>query len=187
MTSLKHAAVFLIQTLFNLYLFILLMRLVFQYFRVDFYNPLTQFIVKLTSPLVVPLRRLIPGYFGIDFATVILLFVLTYLKLFLLSIIVLPGFPNLLGLLVATCGDILSMTFNLFFYAILAYILFSWLAPMTHSPIRAILHQISEPILRLFRKKIPPISGFDLSPLFALISLQLLNILIASPLTRIAV
>jgi YggT family protein len=186
MTSLKHAAVFIIQTLFNLYLFILLMRLVFQYFRVDFYNPLTQFIVKLTSPLVVPLRRIIPGYFGIDFATVILIFALTYLKLFLLSMVAL-GFPNMLGLVVATFGDILSMTLNFFFYAIIAYILFNWLAPMTHSPIRTILHQISEPLLRPFRKKIPSISGFDISPLFVLMCLQLLNILIADPLVRLAV
>ncbi len=187
MTPLKQAAVFLVQILFNLYLFVLLLRLVFQYLRVDYYNPLSQFIVKFTSPLIVPLRRVIPGYWGIDFATVVVIFVLTYLKILLLSLIAFSIFPNLLVLIVATIGDILGLTLNLFFYSVLMYVLMGWLAPMTHSPIRSILYQLSEPILRPFRQKIPLVAGFDISPLFVLIILQLLKILIAEPLTHLAI
>ena len=154
MTPLKQAAVFLIQSLFNFYLFVLLLRLVFQYLRVDYYNPLSQFIIKFTSPVIVPLRRVIPGYWGIDFATVVVIFILTYFKILLLSLIVSSIFPNLLALIVASIGDILGLTLSLFFYAVLIYILIGWLAPMSQSPVRSILYQLSEPILRPFRRKI---------------------------------
>jgi YggT family protein len=187
MGPLKQAALFLIQSLFTLGLFVLLLRLIFQYLRVDYYNPISQFVVKLTSPIIVPLRRIIPGYWGIDFATVTVIYLVSFFKLFLISLIVLPMFPNILGLMISAIGDILGLTLNLFFYAIFAYIIVGWLAPYSHSPIRSLLHQITEPLLRPFRKKIPPIAGFDISPLFVLMALQLLNILVAAPLSRIII
>lgn len=182
MTYIEHAAAFLIQSICDIFLLLLLLRFFFQYLRIDYYNPFSQFIIKVTNPIIVPLRRVIPGYWGLDFATLAVIFVVSYLKLLLVSVLSFHAYPGLIKLLSASVGDVLGLTLNLFFYAILFHIIISWVGPYIQTPLRTILHQLSEPLLRLARKWIPPLAGFDVSPILVLMILQLLNILIVGPL-----
>ncbi len=184
MGPLQNASSFLIQTLFDLYLLTLLLRFILQYLRVDYYNPFTQFIVKVTNPIVVPLRRFIPGLWGIDFATLVAILVLTLVKITLITLISLHKLPSPLGLLVWSAGNISGLTIKLFFYAILANVILSWVAPMAYSPVTVILKRLTDPLMQPARKYIPQIGGFDISPIPVIIVLQLLIMLLAEPLTH---
>lgn len=184
MSPVHNAGIFLIQSLFELYLMILLLRLILQYLRVDYYNPLTQFIVKFTNPVVVPLRRVVPGYWGIDFATVVAIVGFTFVKIVLITLIGAHRFPHLAGLLIWTVGSLLHLAINLFFYSILMSIILSWVSPNAYTPMTAILSRLTEPLLGPARKHIPPIAGFDISPIPVMIVLQLMMILLAQPLTQ---
>ncbi len=184
MAPLQNASSFLIYTLFDLYLFVLILRFIFQYLRVDYYNPVTQFIVKATNPLIVPLRRAIPGMWGIDFATLVAIFILSLIKLTLIMIVTSHKLPFLPGLILWSLGDITSLIVKLFFYAILTNVIMSWLAPTSRSPVTSILYTLTEPFMRPARRMLPPISGFDLSPIVVMVVLQLVIILLAEPLTQ---
>src|SRR5690606_16383215 len=98
------------------YIMTFMLRFILQLVRADYFNPLSQFVVKVTNPLVVPLRRIIPGFLGIDWATLIVLTLLTCAKLLLLFFILFNKLPNALGLLVWSLGDILSLTIYVFFF-----------------------------------------------------------------------
>jgi YggT family protein len=184
MGPLQNASSFLIQTLFDLYLFTLLLRFILQYLRVDYYNPFTQFIVKVTNPVVVPLRRIIPGLWGIDFATLVAILALTLIKITLITLVSLHKLPGPIGLLVWSAGNISGLTIKLFFYAILANVILSWVAPMAYSPVTVILKRLTDPLMRPARKYIPQIGGFDISPIPVIIVLELLIMLLADPLTQ---
>lgn len=187
MAPLQNAGSFLIQTLFDLYLFVLLLRFILQYLRVDYYNPFTQFILKATNPVVVPLRRFIPGLWGIDFATLIAILLVTLIKITLITLVSIQKLPGPIGLVIWSVGNISELTIKLFFYAILASVLLSWIAPTAYSPATIILQRLIEPLLRPARRFIPQIGGFDISPIPVLIGLQLLVMLLAEPLVRIGI
>lgn len=166
--------VFLIDILFHLYTVILMLRLILQWARADFYNPVSQFIVKITNPLVKPLRRIIPGFFGIDFATLVLIFALTTIKI--LIVYSLSGYSLFSGLLIITILlDVVDLLLNIFLFAIIIQALLSWVNPDPYNPVVALLNSLTWPILKHFRKLIPPISGFDISPIFAIISIMFIQ------------
>lgn len=185
MSSFHRAALFLIESLFDFYLLILLLRFLFQWWRIDYYNPISQFVDKLTSPVISPLRGLLPEYRGMDLATLCLLSGICMCKLIFITLLTYHRLPNLGGLLLWTLGDLCHLGLKLFFYAILANIILSWLAPTMHSPVTAILSRLTAPLLHPARKWIPPFGGFDLSPIPVIIGLQLLMILISEPLIQL--
>ena len=184
MGPLQNAGMFIIHSIFDLFSIILLLRLISQYLRVDYYNPLSQFIVKATNPVVVPLRRFIPGYWGIDMATVAALVVFTFIKIILMTLIGAQKFPAIVGLLLWSVGDIFTLTIKLFFWSILIQVISSWMAPTSRSPVTFMLYQLTEPLMRPARRLIPTMGGMDISPIPVLIILELLIILLADPLTR---
>lgn len=177
----NNAGIFLINTLFDLYLFILVIRLILCWVRADYFNPLSQFVIKLTQPIIVPLRRFIPTYSGIEFSTLIVIILLGMLKFLLISVMVF-GLPNLIGICIMSLADALKLVLNVFFYAILLQAILSWVQP-GYSPMARVLAQITTPIMRPFQRFIPPVGGFDISPIPALILLQLLIIILVNPLT----
>jgi YggT family protein len=126
----------------------------------------------------------VPGFYGIDFATLIAIIVLTGVKITLIMFISLHKFPAIAGLLIWSFGEIFALTINLFFYAILLTVILSWVAPMSNSPITPILYRLTEPLMRPVRRLIPPIGGFDITPIPVMIALQVMKILIADPLTQ---
>lgn len=170
---LVNAGSYLISTIFGLYIIIVLLRFLLQLVRADFYNPLSQFIVKATSPILNPMRRVIPGLFGIDFSSLLLAYGLQYIVNILLFS--LRGLPvNPLFLLWHSIGSLITLFLYIYFFAILIQVIISWVNPGTYNPATALIHHITEPVLRPARKIIPPFSGFDLSPILVFIVLNLL-------------
>lgn len=158
--------VFLVDILIHLYTLALMLRLILQWVRADFYNPVSQFLVKITNPVVSPLRRIIPGYWGIDFATLILVLLFTAIKTMIVYSNLSPE-TVALGTLIAT----LDLVLNIFLYAIIIQAILSWVNPDPYNPVVSLLNSLTWPILKHFRKLIPPISGFDISPIFAIIAI----------------
>lgn len=176
---------FLVSTLFDLYVFALILRFVFQIFRADFYNPLSQFILKVTNPLLIPLRRWIPGYGGVDVSCLLTCVVLSMVKLAILFWLQVQRVPDPLGLLVWSFGDLFKRTIYLFFFAILIQAVLSWINPYGNHPLQGILGKLTNPVVQPFRRIIPPVGGFDITPLFAIVLLQVLIILIAAPIAQV--
>jgi YggT family protein len=177
------SSVFLIQTLFGLYILVVMLRLILQWARADFYNPVSQFIVKITNPPLKPLRRIIPGWGGIDLASVLLLIALQMLELFLVNLAVGRG-VGVSGLIVQSIAELLGLAINVFIGAILIQVILSWVAPGSYNPIIGLVHRIAEPLLAPARRILPPMSGIDFSPLVVLIVLQLLKILLVAPIAN---
>ena len=179
-----NAGVFLIQTLFGLYLVAVMLRFLLQMTRADFYNPVSQFLVKVTNPPLIPLRRVIPGLIGIDMAAVVLLLVIQAVELVLVGME--QGFSlGIPGLLVLTVAELLNVLLNIYFFTILIQVILSWVNPGGYNPAIALLYSLNEPILSRARRIIPPISGFDLSPIVVFIGIQLIKILLVSPIADI--
>jgi YggT family protein len=169
-TGATNAIVFIVDALARLYLLVLLLRLILPLVRADFQNPLAQAILKLTSPLVVPVRRILPPLGRIDTATVVIAFGVQYLALFLIALIN-GGNPTIVTLLLASAISLVLLTLNLFFWLIIIRIIVSWVSAGGYNPAVAIVYTLTEPLLRPFRRLIPPLGGFDISPVFALIAL----------------
>ena len=164
---------FLIDILFHLYTVVLMLRLLLQWVRADFYNPVSQFIVKITNPIVIPLRRIIPGYWGIDFATLTLVLLITAIKIMLVALINGVSIADItaLGLIIKTLLDTVDLVLNVFLFAIFIQAILSWVNPDPYNPVVGLLNSLTWPVLKPFRKLIPPTGGFDLSPIFAIIAI----------------
>ena len=172
-----RALTYLISTLFDLYIVAVLLRLILQWVRADFYNPLSQFLVKLTSPLLVPMRRVIPSIGRLDTAAVVLALLLEVTSLFVISSINSFSITGL-SLLILAVTKLLMAFLWLYFFLILAIVILSWVGGSLRHPIIPLIHQLTEPVLRPLRKWIPPIGGMDLSPLFAIIGIRFLILLL---------
>lgn len=176
MTGLASAAIYVIQTLGSLYLLVVLLRFILQLVRADFYNPLSQFVVRATKPLLNPLRKVIPGLGGLDLASLVLAVLLQWL---LMIVVVLLMGANPLGalpqLLVWSVISITSLFLKVFFFAMIISVILSWVAPGSYNPGAQLVNQICEPLLAPFRKLLPNLGGLDISPIFAFIALNLLD------------
>jgi len=175
------ALFFVVKTLLNLYLVTYVLRFLLQWSRADFHNPLSQFILRVTDPLVRPLRRVVPGWRGLDMATLVALLVLQVFVTALLTFIA-TGAVHGGGLLLyyAVLRILLSILY-LYFVVILAHVVISWVSPGHWNPLISVLHSLADPVLRPVRRVIPSIGGLDLSPLFVLIGLQALMIVLRVP------
>ncbi len=176
MSGLIEALIYIIQTLGSLYLLIVLLRFILQLVRADFYNPLSQFIVKATQPLLTPLRRIIPGFAGLDMASLILA-ILVQLLLMMVTLTLMGynvgGF--ILQLLVWSMIGVTSLFLKVFFFAMIISVILSWVAPGSYNPGAQLVNQICEPLLAPFRKLLPNLGGLDISPIFAFITINLID------------
>ena len=177
----SNAGVFLIDSLFGLYICAVLLRLLFQVVRADFYNPLCQAIVTVTNPVLRPLRRYIPALASIDTASVLLILSLQLLNTFLVALVVGVS-PNLAGMLVVAVAEIASKTVWIFMAAVIAQIVLSWVAPGGYNPVIGVIQALSEPVLRPARRLLPPLGGLDFSAMVVMIVLNLLLMLVVAPL-----
>ena len=174
MLGLNDALIFIIQTLGSLYLLIVLMRFILQLVRANFYNPLCQFVVKATQPLLKPLRRVIPSLFGLDMSSLVLALLLQIL-LFVV-ILMLNGYQAFTVLLLPWgLIGIFSLFLKIIFWSMIISVILSWVAPGSRSPGAELVAQITEPVLAPFRRLIPNLGGLDISPIFAFIVIQLLQ------------
>lgn len=175
------AFAFLVNTLVGLYVMTILLRFVLQWRRADFYNPLSQFVVVVTNPLLKPLRRVIPGWRGLDIAALVLAYVISVLLVLSLGLIARGVTLPVEWLLYYALLKLAVIFLQLFFFTILIQVILSWVSPGGYNPVALALFSVNEPLLRPFRRILPPIGGLDLSPLFALILLQFLTYLIPLP------
>ena len=176
MGALNEILGYLIQTLLTVYLVAMLLRFLLQVVRADFYNPISQFLVKITNPLVLPLRRVVPGFAGIDMASLLLALLLQLGAIVALLLINGLGMPNILLLLVWSALGVIGLLVNIYFFALLGMIILSWVAPGSNQPAIYLLHQITEPVMAPFRKALPAMGGMDFSPILLFILINIIQI-----------
>lgn len=169
----QKALYFIVSSLSQIVLLILVLRFWLPLLGADFRNPIAQAILRLTSPLVIPVRRILPPIGRIDSATLVVAFIVQFVVLLLLSYIhqISPPFSLLL---IASVFELLLLSLRMFVFAVFIYIILSWVSPGAYNPLSAVLRYIVEPVLSPFRRAIPNIGGIDISPIFAVICLQAL-------------
>lgn len=177
--SIRAALLFLVSTIFDLFLFLLFVRVVLAYIGANYFDPVTQIVVRLTDFVVKPVRTVIPNNKGIEISTLLILFAVEILKFLIIGMLSF-GFPHILGLLILAVGDMIKLAAQTFFYAILIQAILSWIQP--YSPMNNVLQQFNAPIMRPVQRLIPTINGIDISPIPAMLLLQLMIILVANPL-----
>jgi YggT family protein len=176
--------IFLIDTISSLYILAVFLRFLLQWCNAEFYNPISQFLVKITHPPLKLLRRFIPSIGKIDTSSIVLLLVLQLLTDF--TILSLKGLSiNFGALTVLSVSQLLSLLINIFIFSVFARAILSWINPGAFNAASSILVSLTEPVLAVSRKLIPNLGGFDLSPLIALIGLQLLKMLLIPPLQQL--
>jgi YggT family protein len=174
----RDALTFIFRTLLDLYIITFLLRFILQWIRADFRNPLTQFILKITNPLVIPARRLIPAAGGIDTATLVIVILLELLMTIVMINLACVGAPSIVQILMLTTLRLIYLTMRIYLFIILIYVILGWVSPGSYNPAVNLLAAIAEPILKPLRRIIPSIGGLDLSPLFALIGIQALTMVL---------
>jgi YggT family protein len=178
MTALREALLFLISTLFDMYLFLLVIRVLLAYAGANYFDPITQFIVRCTDFAVKPLRRLIPNMHGIEVSSLILILALEFIKYLLIASLNLDAL-SIPGLFIMGFADMLKIILQTMFYAIILQAILSWVQP--GSPINNLLYKINAPIMRPVQRLCPVVGGMDISPIPAMIIIQLLIILVVNP------
>ncbi|RKF15668.1 YggT family protein [Alginatibacterium sediminis] len=167
---------YLINIVFDLYLMIVLLRIWLQLVRADFYNPFSQFVIKATNPVVAPLRRIIPGLGGVDWASVLIAFAVAALKWALLM--GMTGAISWQFLPYIAALNVVKEAGTMIFWVLLLRAILSWVS-QGRSPVEYVMSQLSEPLLSPIRRVIPAIGGLDLSVLVLFIILNFLNLLMA--------
>ena len=171
------AVAFLIQTLFGFYILAVMLRFLLQCVRADFYNPLVQFLVRITNPPLLPLRRIVPGYRGLDLAAIVLAFLLQFVEVVLLNALSIQpiGFG---GLLLVAVLELIKLLINIYLWGVIIQAVLSWFNPDPYHPAARVLAQLTAPVLRPARRLLPPISGVDLSPMLVVIALIFISLLL---------
>jgi YggT family protein len=176
-SNISSAIVFIVNAITSLYLLVLLLRFWMPWLRADFRNPLAQGILRFTSPVVIPVRRIVPSFGRLDTATVLVAFVIQYLTVLLL-LLILGQSAGIVAVAVTSIVKLVVLSINLFVYAIFIRIILSWISQGGYNPATAIIATLTEPLLRPFRRVIPPMGGFDISPIFAVILLLAATIVV---------
>ena len=177
--SQENPFIFLIDTLFSIYIAIMLLRFILQQVGADFYNPISQFIVKATQPLVKITRSFIPSIKKIDTATLALVLVLIVMKLVIILSIV-GAQLDAQQLFIKAVYDLISLTFDIFIIALFVQAILSWVNPDPNHPVSSLLRNLTFPVLKPIKKYMPPMVGIDLSTLVALIGLMFIKRLVLS-------
>jgi YggT family protein len=176
----NDALYFVLNTLLTLVVVVFLMRVLMPLVRADFRNPVGEAVLKITNPLVLPLRRAIRPGRRIDIASIVALLIVQFLKTIVL-LLVRGATPRADIVLYAGLFGLVVLVIQFYFYAVLIYALMSWFGGASYSPVGLVLGRLVEPLLAPFRRIIPPLGGLDLSALFLMIALQAVLILLRSP------
>jgi YggT family protein len=177
--------IFIIDTVLSLYILAVLLRFLLQWCGAEFYNPISQFLVKITHPPLRLLRRFVPPVGKIDTSSLVLLLGLQMLSDF--SILMLSGVTRSIGeLTLLSIAELISLLLNVYVFAVFARALLSWFDPGSFRAASSILYSLTEPLLDTCRRFIPDFAGVDLSPLVALMLLQLTKMVILPPLHELA-
>jgi len=174
---------FLIDTVFDLYIMVILLRVWLQLARADFYNPFSQFVVKATQPVVRPLRRFIPAIGGLDTASVVFAIAVAALKVVVIATIANQGF-NAFIVSISALVMVITSTFKMLTWVLIIRAILSWVS-QGHNPIEAVMIQLTEPLLRPIRNRLPSMGGLDLSMVVVILGIQFLEILFRDLLSKL--
>ncbi|HUO68727.1 MAG TPA: YggT family protein [Gammaproteobacteria bacterium] len=166
-----QSLLFIVDALSGLYISMFALRFILQWIRASYQSPLAQFVLQVTAPLVVPARRLLPSVRGIDLPTLVVIFLLECVATLLLYAIV-SFVPPIDAFLVTVLLRLVTLTLWLYCTALFVYVVMSWFGGGMYNPSAATLAEVVEPLLRPFRRLLPPIAGFDVSPVIVLVLLQ---------------
>lgn len=186
MGHLANAGVLIVQAVFGLLAGLFFFRFLMQGLRVDFRNPLSQFVYKLTNPALIPIQKALPVLRGWNPAALLVTFLLTLLETWLMYRLAGLGLP-LPALLVLSLALLIQFAATVVLWMIILRAVLSFVSPDPYNPMVQMLYRLSDPLLKPFQRLIPPIGGLDLSPVFAVLALQLVRVLIAAPLIDVGV
>ena len=185
-TYLTDPLIFLIDTVFSLYILAVLLRFLLQWSGADFYNPISRLLVKVTHPPLRLMRRFVPSIGRIDTSSLILMLSLQMLADLSIRLLLNGEMINIGALALTSIAQLVSMLFNVWVFAIFARAILSWFNPGSFYATTSILTTLSEPLLNVIRRMIPDLGGIDLSPLVALMFLQMAKMLVLPPLYELA-
>ncbi|BFM05268.1 YggT family protein [Halioxenophilus aromaticivorans] len=178
MDPLAQIATLVIQTVASIYLFFVVIRFLLQLARADFYNPISQAVVKATNPVLIPLRKIIPGLFGIDMAALVLAVIVGFVAIELNALAAAQTIINPARALFWAIIGVLKLATMIVFVGLIITIIVSWVAPYSSHPALTLLNQLMEPVRAPFARIIPPMGGLDLSPIFIFLTVQVIWILL---------
>ena len=191
-----NAIGFILGILFNLYATVVAVRFVMQIVRADYYNPVAQGVVRITDPLLLPLRRVIPSVKSYDTASLVLCFGVLLLKMLMFKLLSL-GYVPAMGqsllvsgvpiakLVILALLDLIHQLFNVFIFALIIQAILSWIPGAAGNPVHSLASSIGEPVLRPLRKRLPPMGGLDLTVFFSIIGLYAIRIFLLGTLQQI--
>lgn len=186
MSYFGDAGLLLLQLLFSLVSLLFVLRLLLQWARASFYNPICQFFYTATNPILMPLRKLLPTFRGFNTAAALIAWLILVLEVWVLS--ALQGrFLNLPGSLVLGFASLLSLVLGIYFVMLLLIVLISLINPGSDHPLANLLHQLTEPLVRPVRRRLPPLGPFDLSVMVVFVGILLARVLIVAPITDLGV
>lgn len=187
MGTINNFFIYLITLVVDIYLYILMLRLLLQKMHGPYYNSISQFVIKLTEPLVKPLQRWIPVYHGIDLAIVFAAVLLEVIFSTIAFSVQIGALPHLFGIFLFAIAALGDKLINIFFFAIIVSALISWFPALQTSPVTPLVYCIATPLLNMARQFIPPIAGLDLSPIFILIALKVISVIVLYPIAHVAI
>lgn len=187
MSPVSQVGLLLVNTLGSLLLLIIVLRFLLQLVRADFYNPLSQFIVKATNPVLLPMRQLVPNIAGIDTAALVLAVVVQYV--FICGLLVMAGNGAALpwlNIVAWSAIGVIALVLNVYFWGLIITVIASWIAPNSYNPALILINQLLEPVVRPIRKAMPDMGGLDLSPIVIFLLIQIIEILLIHPMASAA-
>lgn len=185
-SQLGNAGLLLINTLINIYLFLMMLRFLLQASRADYYNPISQSVVKITQPVVGPFQGFLRPVGPFDLATLVSAFLLKAISIIAILQIAGFGMPPLGGVAIASVAALANAILKIYFFALIAMIILSWVAPQASHPGALLIFQLVEPIMAPVRKVIPPLGMIDLSPIVVFIAINIIDGVVVGSLARAA-
>ena len=182
MTPLTQVGMLVVNTFVGLYLLVIILRFLLQLVRADFYNPISQFIVKATNPPLLPLRKIILGFGGVDVASLVLALLVQALGISL--ILMMNGIMPVPQIALWAVVGVLSLILKIYFWGLLISVIASWIAPGSYNPALILIGQILEPVTRPVRKMLPDMGGMDISPIILFLLIQVVEILVVKGLAQ---
>lgn len=180
-----HDLTSLLYSVISLAIIPFILRFLLQASKADFYNPISQFIVRFTNPFALPLRKVLPSKQGFDFASLVLAYVIQVILIGVLLTLLSMPVEGLKILAWAGIG-VLKTIFNMYFFSIIIVVIASWVAPNSYNPALILINQLLEPITAPIRRIMPDLGGLDLSPLVLILGLQVAEIVIIRPLAIVS-
>jgi len=181
---LSNPLVFLVDTLVGAYIFILILRLLLQYTAADSRNPISAFIIKVTQPPLTLLKPLFPTIKGVNLAAIVLIIMLRMLIGVVISFA--QGDFSIWAIFVWSIAELVDSVLSIFLFSIFATVIISWINPNSYHPAVSLVYKITEPVMQPIQRVIPPIGGMDLTPMIALIGLQVLKMLLIPPILALS-